>query len=71
MENNTENKGFVISDEDLELFKEWIKIPEASKAILESYAKDKQAIDSYFAKIDRMQSFSHKFLTTPLTPIIP
>ena len=63
------SKGFHISD--LELFKEWIKKPDSVRQILESHAKAMEGVNLYFAKIERMQSFSHKFLTTPFTPIIP
>lgn len=64
------NKGFVISDEDLKLFEEWIKKPSSVEAILKEHSKSMEGINLYFDKIERMQVFSHEFLTTPFVPIL-
>jgi hypothetical protein len=43
----SENKGFVISDDDLKIFEEWIKKPDSVKKILESHSENHRQVDSY------------------------
>lgn len=59
------NKGFFISDEDLEIFKEWIKKPDSVRQILENHYK---VLDACKA-LERVNEHSHKLLTTPFNPV--
>jgi hypothetical protein len=55
--------GFVISDEDLKTFEEWIKKPEAVQQILEGHEKVLDACKS----LDKFTTITDKLIHTPFT----
>lgn len=59
-------KGFVISDEDLKIFAEWIKKPESVQKILEGHSKVLDACK----RIDKMSVIDYEMIRKPLIPIL-
>lgn len=60
-------KGFVISDDDLKKFEEWVKKPGSVEKILEAHAEKMKKAQPFFDRLERMQIISRDMINKPFT----